>query len=227
MLHVKAIDLRAGRASRAAVVAIALVAAAILTVRYFARGESAAAADSPPAAQREAAAVEPDSTEAVVARPDGNRFESGDRSARNDGVAENADSSGIRAFVELREIPDVELVRKDLAQFDGEARDPSWSSQMETQLESALAQTSLTITGAYIECKTSTCIAILLRPSGAYNQTEQVGLPNRAFSVGMFDIAKTLGLIARQPNQVLANNGALVHWQFFFRRCAPDWSCSQ
>jgi hypothetical protein len=144
-----------------------------------------------------------------------------------DGVTHNPDVSGLHAFVELRELPDVELVRDELAELASEARDPSWSAQMEAQLQSELSRTNLTLTGSYIECKTSTCIAILIRPSSAYNQTQQVGPPNGEFTRAMLNISQTQGLLLRPPRQLLARNGALVHWQRFFRRCAPDWECPQ
>lgn len=146
---------------------------------------------------------------------------------QTDGMTQDFASSGLRSFLKLRDVPTVDVVQEDVSEFSSEARDPNWSAQTEAQLQSALSQTNLTLTGSYIECKTSRCIVALVRPTGAYDQREQVGLPNRAIVTAMSEAARTLGLLGSQSYQILAGDGALVHWQRFHRRCSPDWRCPQ
>lgn len=135
-------------------------------------------------------------------------------------------TSGMEAFLELRDVP-VVVLRNDLDALAAEQRDSNWSTEMETLLRSEIAQASLTLTDSYVECRTSRCIVALVRPTGAYDQKETVGLPNGPISRRMRDTAQALGLQGSQASQILARNGALVHWQRFFRRCAPDWTCAQ
>jgi hypothetical protein len=135
-------------------------------------------------------------------------------------------TSGMEAFLELREVP-VVVLRNDLDELAAEPRDSNWSTEMETLLQSEIAQASLTLTDSYVECRTSRCIVALVRPTGAYDQKETVGLPNGPISRRMRETAQALGLQGSQASQILARNGALVHWQRFFRRCAPDWTCAR
>lgn len=135
--------------------------------------------------------------------------------------------TGIEAFLEFREVPIV-VLRDDLDELAAETRDPDWSTQMEVRLQSEIARAGLTLTGSYVECRTSICAVALVRPTGVFDQREQVGLPNGTITREMADAARTLGLLgSRRASQILARNGALVHWQRFFRRCASDGVCLQ
>jgi hypothetical protein len=206
---------------------IALITVAIVVARHRKDGERSVALGSLPVTQREASAAGSNFRAAAVEMAKGSRHDVIAPAERTDGIPQVPDSSGLRAFLELREVPTVDVVREDVDEFASETRDPNWSAQMEAQLQSQLSQTNLTLTGSYIECKTSRCIVVLVRPTAAYDQREQVGLPNRAIVKAMSDAARTLGLLGSQSYQILAGDGALVHWQRLHRRCAPDWRCPQ
>jgi hypothetical protein len=169
----------------------------------------------------------PNIRDVAIEKVNGSRDDVIEPVERIGGATKNPESSGLRAFLELREVPIVDVVRDDVDEFASETRDPNWAAQMEAQLQSELSKTNLTVTGSYIECKTSRCIVALVRPTGAYDQRVQVGLPNRGFVTAISEAARTLGLLGSQPYQILAGDGALVHWQRFHRRCASDWKCPQ
>lgn len=212
---------RAHRAIFWSTALIALIAAGIVAVRQRDDGERRSVAlPTPPPMEKSASAARFESgTAAVTNGPHQDVISTADRADR---LAQNPESPGLEVFLEMRKVPDVDPVQEDADELLSEARDPNWSTQAEAQLQSELSQMNLTLTGSYIECRSSGCIVALVRPTGAYDQQVQVGLPNGAIARAMFEAGRRLSLLAGQARQIRAEDGALVHWQRLYRRCAPD-----
>jgi hypothetical protein len=135
----------------------------------------------------------------------------------------DASDSTLQRFLDVRGISLNAGAQQDLLELIADPRDPAWAPGMEARFQSELTKSSRTLTESYVECRRSRCLVLLVEPLGAQRD------PRAAFTRADFDeqvaVASSLNLFGIGTFAASTRDGALVRWQRYFRRCAPDWNC--